>query len=174
MKPKIIPFCTCHSDNDFQNQPVMALGSLSGCCISVTAGIYSSDFSVRQTWFRLLFSTCITLHLSILKLICPPFFQLILFCEVFLGYLTTCESVVYPRQTCRFSSSSSCLGFEDEDFTVHCFSQVISEHSQRSHVCSVGRTGGRVMGPCSHTSPETFSTQQLPWLAFPLYTSMAT
>lgn len=32
----------------------------------------------------------------------PSFFQLILFCKIFLEYLTICESVVYPRQTCRF------------------------------------------------------------------------
>lgn len=78
-----------------------------------------------------------------------PFFQLIQFCEVFLGLL----------QTGDLLSTQDRLAI----FSVHLLSPIHAEHSQHGHGRAVGRTGGGAWGHGCRTLPgppahETYLT----------------
>lgn len=108
---------TVHWGNDFENQPVMIPRPLSGICISVTAGIYISGFSVMQRWIILLFPSCTT------------FIDI----EIHLSAFFPTHSVIwgFPGD----SYNLWMLSTQDRlaGFTVHCLSLVIAEHSQHWH-----------------------------------------
>lgn len=65
------------------------------------------------------------------------------------------NSFSFVRFSWGFLQSVNLLSTQDRlaDFTVHCLSQVMAEHSQPWHGCSAGRTGGRASAGAGAPGP---------------------
>lgn len=158
---KIIPFAsvTVHWDNDFENQPVTTPKSLFGSCISVTAGIYSSGFSVMQTWFKLLFPRlpCIYWHWSS----SAPFFPTH---SVLWGF----PGVSYNLWICHLPK------IDLQILLCIAFPRSLLNTASTGTGAQWAEVEAESWGCGSRAAPEPFSTWELPWPVCSLYALVAT